>query len=269
MKTFKSFLEESKIDLDSLTEQIKTECSPFIKSIKRSGAKGSYFFRGLKNKSMFGKNVNTLIFEPEIVQGKIRSDRHPDSTPQLVHEIVDDYFEKQFGHRYRSNALFVTGDENDASQYGKVFMILPIGEFKCLTSYNIGDLYLKIVPKGLKSLASFLKTFISLDTDKALGIVGNILIKNGLMNAKDLSDSSKITSIFMQLFEIEQDGDDELNALDEIFNTYVFPKCKYFETDDAFKAIDTLNEVMIYCPNGWYGIEDTKEGRQLFKRIIE
>lgn len=273
MISFKQFLNESD-DIESVIQQIQNDCAPFIKAMKNPIATGSYFFRGVKNRSIFGKNVNLINNEPEVVKGQLRTDRHPDSTPLVVHEVADAYFERTFGHKYRSNALFVTADENDADQYGKVYMVLPIGNYKCVTSHVINDLYLKIVPKGAKSLSGFLKTFISSNEDHAIEIVGKILVKNGLLNEKDLAEQQKVLNIFMSLFNLfnmiqKDDNADEKAAVEEIFNTYVFDKCKYFETKDAFNAMDTLNEVMLYCPDGWYGIEYTKAGSQLLKQIIQ
>ena len=75
-------------------------------------------------------------------EGTIRTNRNPTSTSGKVHTEVDEYFFDEFGTRFRSNAIFVTGDRNEASFYGKVNLIFPIGKYSFLWSTEVTDMFL-------------------------------------------------------------------------------------------------------------------------------
>lgn len=57
---------------------------------------------------------------------KVRKDRQPRHLNILIHEIADEVFNDLFGIKFRSQALFCTGDIDEAFQYGNVKRIEPI-----------------------------------------------------------------------------------------------------------------------------------------------
>ena len=71
----------------------------------------------------------------------VRSDRLPlDSDPKF-HKILDDSFNRVFGFRARSNSVMATGDPDQASDYGVLYIIFPKGSFKFIWSEKIYDAY--------------------------------------------------------------------------------------------------------------------------------
>jgi hypothetical protein len=73
--------------------------------------------------------------------------RAPSNTPIKFHTIADDWFNENFGHRYRSNAVFCTGRRKQAEAYGSPHWVFPIGEFKMCWSPQVKDLYFLIRDK--------------------------------------------------------------------------------------------------------------------------
>lgn len=67
-------------------------------------------------------------------------DRRPKNTPERVHNAVNNWFEQRFGHPWR-NGIFTTGKRSVASNYGNVYVCLPIGQFEFLYSPAVVDLF--------------------------------------------------------------------------------------------------------------------------------
>jgi len=108
-----------------LLELIKRDCQPFIKSNV-----DGLMFRGMRNKGVGA------------FKQSVRADRKPKNMAPEIHTKIDDWFQTKFGIKARSETVFVTGDFADARSYGKVYAILPIGEFDFVWSPNVGDLFL-------------------------------------------------------------------------------------------------------------------------------
>lgn len=117
-------------NLDKVLDTIYDNCMPYLKMVNAR--------RETANITMMsGRSNKGLSFIDSV-----RLDRKPVDTPPDIHKILDDTFDKKFGFRARSNAIFVTGDYYNAEDYGdKVYMIYPIGNFKFVWSNSIVDLY--------------------------------------------------------------------------------------------------------------------------------
>lgn len=114
-------------------KKLLSKCKPFIKDYKKTGFTNGdmWLFSGRK-------------YDGDITVKSVRKDRNPKDTPKIVHDLVDDYFEDKFGYRPRSESVFTTGLKNEASRYGMVYLIFPIGKYKILWSSMVEDLYQKL-----------------------------------------------------------------------------------------------------------------------------
>jgi len=63
-------------------------------------------------------------------------------------DFIDDYFLDEYGHRFRSEAIFATGRYSTADGYGNVFVILPVGDYEILWSRQVKDLYSKLLEEN-------------------------------------------------------------------------------------------------------------------------
>lgn len=129
------FISESSQDasIDEVLNLIYTDCMPFVKDLAKDKSK-------LSHRLLFsGRNNSKDYFT-----GKVRSDRRPKDTDEFVHEIFDELFNKNFGFRARSNAIFCTGRESTAKSYGSnVYIIFPKGQYKFVYNPKIIDLYME------------------------------------------------------------------------------------------------------------------------------
>lgn len=131
MITFKKFLSEE-IDLDEVLEKIQQDCMPWLMKTDRLA------FRGI--------NIRTM---PKFFTGEAITARQPTNTPDDISAAADGWFLDHFGWRARSEGLFVTGDYAMARDYGKVYMIFPIGDFKFIWSQEVHDMFAELSPPRL------------------------------------------------------------------------------------------------------------------------
>lgn len=111
------------INEDDVDELIQRDCQPWLKA-----SQGEVVYRGAKNK-------------PYCYKGTVRTDRRPVDTKPELQIMFDNIIQKKYGFKPRSNGLFVTGNIGDATRYGRVYRITPIGKFKFLWSPLVRDFY--------------------------------------------------------------------------------------------------------------------------------
>lgn len=116
---------DSSDELAQFIEQVKKDCKPFLAEKPKHMA----LYRGMKGKPTFVYNK------------QIRKDRTPSDTIPYIHDLVDEYFYKKFHVKARSQSMFCTGSYSEARGYGFVYSVFPIGNFECIWSPNVEDLY--------------------------------------------------------------------------------------------------------------------------------
>jgi hypothetical protein len=115
---------------NNLIARLKQDCGPYISILTRTDGKPLY--RGSSRTNYTQLNGLDSISP--------RLDRLPRNIPDDVHNTLNELFTKKFGWPYR-NGIFTTSDDIDASIYGKVRVLFPIGELKYVWHPGIGDLY--------------------------------------------------------------------------------------------------------------------------------
>ena len=143
MITFKKFLTEkdnhqflyydstwSEAAIKDSVMIIKRDCGQYLREIKDPFNVRAY--RGIQ--------INTLGDHPVFLKKDLRTDRHPKDTPKRVSGLMDDWFKKKFGIRFRSEAMFVTSKSYTASAFGHVYIVFPIGDYDYCWSKVYSDL---------------------------------------------------------------------------------------------------------------------------------
>jgi hypothetical protein len=116
-------------DFETILEILWKKCNPFLKDLIKPGWNGDFLYSGR------GDHKDVIMIK------KVRDNRRPkDMNPELS-TMFDEMFYKKFGFHARSNAIFCTGNYNDAIRYGNVYMIFPVGKYKFIYSNMIRDLY--------------------------------------------------------------------------------------------------------------------------------
>ena len=168
MKIYELLSEQ--INVDDLTNEILTNCSPFLKQIDYNILQYPLYRGFMMDSTQVNDNLITIP--------GFRNDRKPVDTPSEVHKMINAAFIKQFHFPFR-NGTFVCSNFKDARAYGNVSMILPKGDFHFLWSPDAKDLYQKY--------RSFRRNY--LETEGAHVGYGDIVVKKFIeaMNNNDFN----------------------------------------------------------------------------------
>jgi hypothetical protein len=112
---------------DNLEAFIEKNCVPFLK--QNPNYENLPLYRGI--------NVDKDIM---ISPGSM-VDRKPKDTPVPIHKAFVTAFKQAGIHANRSNSIFCTGDSFQASQYGVIYEVYPIGNFIFSWSPKVFDLF--------------------------------------------------------------------------------------------------------------------------------
>ena len=131
MTKFKNYITDSRYpqtNFEHITDIIKKDCGSFVKELKKNMI---LLFSGRDEQVNFTKK-------------SVRKNRTPRDTPIEIHDFIDNWFNKKFGIRARSNTVFCSATESSTSDYGEAYIIFPIGNYTTISSNKVSDLYSKI-----------------------------------------------------------------------------------------------------------------------------
>lgn len=135
-------LREDERTATPLRDLINKNCPGLI---RRMGSNG-LLYRGVTNLGNYEGNFSVPGSEETfaVYRKAVRKERKPMSTNTMVHRALDEWFEKNFGFKARSQAIFCFGEggRSDAQGYGvKSCVMFPIGKFSYVWSPSVDDLY--------------------------------------------------------------------------------------------------------------------------------
>ena len=128
MSRFKEYITEGNLTLEQAIEGIKKDCKPFLKDIK--GTLGTLV------RMQGGTSSNPFLLKT------IRKEREPLDTFEPIHEITDNWFNKEFGWKARSNVIFCWGKpfSNISDILTNYYLVFPVGKYKYVWSPEVNDL---------------------------------------------------------------------------------------------------------------------------------
>jgi hypothetical protein len=124
---------------EKIEAHITTNCLPYI--IAAGGIDDALFEDPLWRGVYHNEFTSDMGMDKPVKSISINSNRTPLDTPDRAHHLIDDWFNKYTGYRFRSSSLFVTGSSPNASTYGKLVRVIPEGEFHFCWSPKIQDMY--------------------------------------------------------------------------------------------------------------------------------
>jgi hypothetical protein len=199
------YTEELKPELREALMRVKKDCGAFL---KESNGQMIYSGRGKGNKAI------------SLMDFKHHTDRRPTNTALGVHYLFDILFQQKFGVKFRSNALFVTGDLTFAAGYGTPYAVFPKGDYKYSWSEEVRDLF-EQTEMDIPDLP-FLEDF--------WGYMGHNPNPTRKMVVDAVKNMDKMDKI--QLF-------DYLDYLE-------------YTDSDLVSGIQSENEIMVHAPNGMH-----------------
>jgi hypothetical protein len=107
---------------------IKRDCQRFIKEWGSIPMPDCAIYRGMINSW-----PNILYYT--------KPNRTPVGMDVATQNKLDDFFQEEFGHRYRSeHSLFCTGNPEHTKLFGDVHVIFPIGKYSYIWSPEVNDI---------------------------------------------------------------------------------------------------------------------------------
>ena len=135
--------EEYSIDnIDEIVDILKRECKLYINDVQR------YYH----NRFLISGRKSNTFFEKK----RVRKNRKPKDTPIEIHNLMDDWFNKKFGIRFRSNSFFASFEEITTIDYGNPFIIFPIGKYSAISSSTVNDLFSEIEEESYDILGKYI-----------------------------------------------------------------------------------------------------------------
>lgn len=129
-------------DASEAASLVVRDCVPFLKEsdfqITPSGVIRNGLYRGIDSASLIS-DLGYMLKIP----GR-NKDRTPKDTSEELHAILNDYLQKEFGIPYRSRAVFCSNSPLQASNYGLIYLIFPIGSFDYVYSEKISDAFIAL-----------------------------------------------------------------------------------------------------------------------------
>jgi len=227
--------------LQTLADKIKKDCAPYIEANRSELLARKYLFRGV-----VGARVGELA-----ITGTVRQDRKPRDTAKFWHYALDDYFEYDFGWRYRSASMFASPSQGLVADFGPRYIVFPIGNYTMCYSPIVEDITTMLGSDDLLFNRGYVSELLHTLPEEELWT-----------NAKRFEielDRTKARQELISLFALFADRTirhAEFNKpLAEKFSyfltRYFFPKLKYQETL-SLKEIPQV-EVMTKC-DSFHGI---------------
>lgn len=129
MQSHEFLIEATKIaSPERVAMLLQQNCKPYF----AQAGWGDVLYRGVESKL------------PAFELYKNRGKRRPMNTKPMIQALIDDWFAKKFGVRFRAESVFAIGDPNVAASYGSLYVLFPIGEFKYCWSPDVEDLFMVI-----------------------------------------------------------------------------------------------------------------------------
>lgn len=140
MKITEILVENSWPELNKNLQQfIEKNCKPWFSQL--SDPYEQYVYRGVK------RNINDVA----VVQTLIHN-RNPVDEKPIQMQVFNDIIKSYNKTANRNNSIFVTHSEKFAKLYGRLWVVLPIGNFNYTWSPNAKDWYTEVGPMfGLKN----------------------------------------------------------------------------------------------------------------------
>ena len=133
----KALFENEQILNKAIAKKIIDDCAPYITSLNYD-IDNFRLYRGLQLES-FIRRAEAVA--EDVYKAQVRKNRVPLNTPDYLHSFIDSWMEENLGAKFRSSAIFCAAKQTTVLNFGKPYVILPIGEFKYAWSPFIEDLY--------------------------------------------------------------------------------------------------------------------------------
>lgn len=251
----KSKVNDRPVKMDNMFKALAKHCKEIIKVYKELNRndfnREKFLFRGIKasDDALYGKPFDA---------------RKPKDSNRDLHDLVNGTINRLGFEANRENAMFVSGDRGQASNYGSLYIMFPVDGFKFTWSKTVKDLVL--------------------DSSKKLEMMDKDVVRQLRAMAKEARETASEPSafpisdpddLFYSGYEYDRDynrisraiemgmmPDEAQDLLDNILTDDSIQKHFEFTDQDLYGAI--LSEKEVYIKGDYYAVR-LEHSKELFK----
>lgn len=114
----------------------------------------AFSFDDYKDSSLIFRGLRTIVRNP-LQPITVNKNRKPVDTDSVVHYYADEWFNRQFGKRFRSTSIFTTGSLSQSSTYDFPHVVFIKGDYDFCWSPYVKDFYINygILPRIIQEAA--------------------------------------------------------------------------------------------------------------------
>jgi hypothetical protein len=206
-----------------IVSYISRYCKPWLQQ-----SAGRVAWRGIR---YYHEHKHRGINAPSVFVRQTRTDRNPKDSSNAFHNLYNILINVAGGTANRSNSLFVSGSTQEASYYGKVYAVFPIGSFNYTWSPELADWYSQVEEDNeIYYFINLLKPDVQKLIKERDRATGYELADGEILGMKELFDANSYDPALVRQFIAVNQGLD--TALDEGHEIMV--SCKnaiYIEKD--------------------------------------
>jgi transcription antitermination factor NusG len=250
-----SMVNDRPVKMDNMFKALAKHCKEIIKVYKELNRNNfdrqKLLFRGIKSSD-------------DALYGKPFDARKPKDSNRELHDLVNGTISNLGFEANRENAMFVSGDRSQASNYGSLYIMFPVDGFKFTWSKTVKDLVL--------------------DSSKKLEMMDKDVVRQLRAMAKEARETASEPSafpisdpddLFYSGYEYDRDynrisraiemgmmPDEAQDLLDNILTDDSIQKHFEFTDQDLYGAI--LSEKEVYIKGDYYAVR-LEHSKELFK----
>lgn len=217
--------------LQVIADTLRRDCAPYIATNKLWLKEGNNLYRGVKEANRQ---------EDFFIKGIVRADRNPRDTPRRWHDFFNTFFQREFGHPYRSDSMFVFTKEYDTNDFGAPYAVFPIGDYTICYSPLISDLTTDFTDPSMS-----MTPFNAVLRNMSFADIKSANERYGF----DWQTHGEIADTYLRVIRGQSTNEGE--AFSEFLMEYILPRLGYEETYDANNI--GRSEAMVKC-SGYYGV---------------
>jgi hypothetical protein len=136
LKTFREFLTGNEAMLEKMASILARDCRQWLVDSNCVPVYRGMHADAIAAQGVEGEGVDV---SENLFKQRVKKDREPLDSPKWLHDLMNKKMVADFGIPFRSQSLFAMRNEDTASNYGKVYMVYPMGRYDYAWSPIVSD----------------------------------------------------------------------------------------------------------------------------------
>ena len=238
--------------IQKVADDIRRDCGPFINANRQELQQERFLYRGIKGTTAADLVVNT----------QVRWDRKPRDTVPQWHAVLDSFFQREFGWKYRSASMFATNCHHNTVDYGRSYIVFPKGNYKMCYSPIVEDVTVDLAGDPRLHTSPVIQDIIKAIPEAEYKAAS----KKFDMVINDWSEFYTALLDFSAGRVNNNVGEEFIDNFPIMLSYFLLPKLGYVEGQQY--AVAGESEVMVQCSE-YYGIAVRSTDPLFYQKVVE